>query len=131
VDGTIDCIVTDHAPHAAEEKAEGFLKAPPGIVGLETAVGLAARAMIESGSADWLKVVEWFTTGPARVLGLATPSLRVGSEAAVTVIDPDLEWTVDPERFQSKGRNTPFSGWKLKGRAMATVIGRRVCRALD
>jgi dihydroorotase len=131
VDGTIDCIVTDHAPHAAEEKAKGFLKAPPGIVALETAVGLAARAMIESGSADWPRVVEWLTTGPARVLGLPTPSLRVGSEAAVTVIDPDLEWTVDPERFQSKGRNTPVSGWKLKGRAVATVIGRRVCRALE
>ncbi|UCF33153.1 MAG: dihydroorotase [Phycisphaerales bacterium] len=131
VDGTIDCIVTDHAPHAADEKARGFLEAPPGIVGLETAVGLAAYTMIESGSADWRQVVEWLTTGPARVLGLPTPSLRVGSEAAVTVIDPDVEWTVDPERFQSKGRNTPFSGWKLKGRAVATVIGRRVCRALE
>lgn len=124
LDGTIDCIVTDHAPHTAEEKAVGFLEAPPGIVGLETAVGVAAHAMIESGLADWPQLVRWFTTGPAAVLNRPETSIRVGNRADLTLLDPCAEWTVDPERFLSQGRNTPFSGWRLKGRALGTVRGR-------
>jgi dihydroorotase len=127
-DGTIDCIVTDHAPHGADEKAVGFLEAPPGIIGLETALGLAARAMIETGLADWQRVIEWFTGGAARVLGLPSPSLTRGVRADLTIIDPHRVWTVDPDQLASKSRNTPFAGWGLTGRAVATIRGPRVCR---
>lgn len=126
LDGTIDCIVTDHAPHTTEEKAAGFLNAPPGVVGLETAVGLAAHAMIESGLADWLQLLRWFTTGPAAVLNLARPVIEIGQVANLTLLDPKAWWTVNPQQFISQGRNTPFSGWELTGRAVGTVRGRRM-----
>ncbi len=126
LDGTIDCIVTDHAPHTTEDKAVGFLAAPPGIVGLETAVGLAASAMIESGMADWPQVITWFTVGPAAVLGRGSRGIELGAPADLTLLDPGAQWTVAPERFLSKGRNTPFGGWELKGRAIGTVLGRRL-----
>ncbi|MCH7704696.1 MAG: dihydroorotase [Planctomycetes bacterium] len=121
LDGTIDCIVTDHAPHRAEEKAAGFLAAPPGIVGLETAVGLAARAMIETGLADWPAVIRWFTAGPNRVLGRTPPPIEPGSPADLTIIDTSKRWTVDRTTMSSKGRNTPFIGWELIGRPFCTV----------
>jgi dihydroorotase len=126
LDGTIDCIVTDHAPHTAEEKAVGFLSAPPGIIGLETAVALAARAMIESQLAGWPQLVAWFTAGPARVLNLPPRAVKVGNRADLALIDPEVRWTVDPERFMSKARNTPFAGWTLVGRSMGTIRGRQV-----
>jgi dihydroorotase len=128
LDGTIDCIVTDHAPHTVDEKAAGFLKAPPGIVGLETALGLAAHEMVESGMADWPRFIEWFTTGPAKVLKRDLPSIRQGSTANLTLIDPQREWKVDPSRFLSKGRNTPFAGWTLFTYPVATVSGHAVIR---
>ncbi len=121
LDGTIDCIVTDHAPHTMEEKNVGFLKAPPGIVGLETAVGLAALAMLETGLADWPGLIKWFTTGAAKVLRSEPPTLSVGNPVNLTVVDPHGHWVVDPEKFASKGRNTPFSGWKLPARAIGTI----------
>lgn len=128
LDGTIDCIVTDHAPHTAEDKAVGFLAAPPGIVGLETAVGLAASAMIESGLAGWPQVITWFTIGPAAVLGQRSRGIEFGAPANLTLLDPGAQWTVAPERFLSKGRNTPFCGWELRGRAVGTVLGRRLAK---
>jgi len=121
LDGTIDCIVTDHAPHTAKEKAVGFLKAPPGIVGLETAVGLAAYAMIETGLADWPRLIHWFTTGPAFVLRRDPPTLQIGVPANITLLDPQTRWEVDPVQFSTKGRNTPFSGWKLPMSVVGTV----------
>jgi len=126
LDGTIDCIVTDHAPHAASEKAAGFLNAPPGIIGLETSLAVSARAMIHTGLADWRRWVEWMTSAPARVLGIERAGLAIGAIADVAVIDPAAEWTVDPQRFESKSRNTPFAGWTLTGRALMTIRGRRV-----
>lgn len=126
VDGTIDCIATDHAPHTADEKATGFREAPPGIVGLETAVGLSARAFIETGLADWPTLITWFTRGPARVLNRPLPSIAPGDRADLSILDPAVQWRVDPEEFESKGRNTPFGGWTLKGRAVGTVRGRWV-----
>jgi len=127
LDGTIDAIVTDHAPHAPEEKAQGFRNAPPGIVGLETAVGLSARAMVHSGLADWHQLIQWFTVGPDRLLRRehAASNMNVGL-ADLTLLDPALEWSVRPESFASKGRNTPFVGWKLIGGPVATVRGRRL-----
>jgi len=141
LDGTIDCIVTDHAPHTAEEKAAGFLKAPAGIVGLETAIGIAAKAMIDPpaspltkggprGVLDWSRLLSWFTTGPARVIKRRPASIDIGAPADLTLIDPHTAWTVNSRQFQSKGRNTPFDGWKLTGRAVGTVRGRQVNRLL-
>ena len=126
LDGTIDCIASDHAPHPVEEKAVGFLKAPPGIVGLETAVGLAALAMVESRLADWPQALAWFTCGPADVLNLARPGMEPGHAANLTLIDPQFRWTVDPQCFLSKGRNTPFAKWDIIGRPMGTVVGASV-----
>jgi len=144
LDGTIDCIVTDHAPHTAEEKAAGFLKAPAGIVGLETALGVVAKAVFDnppssspfgtgghSGLADWPRLIAWLTTGPARVLHRLLPRIELGAPANLTLIDPNSSWRVDPGTFHSKGRNTPFAGWTLAGRAVATVRGRRSCSADD
>jgi len=125
LDGTIDCIVTDHAPHAQSEKALGFLEAPPGIVGLETALGVAAGAMIETGVADWPRLIAWFTAGPAAVLRRAPCAIEPGRPADITLIDPRRRWTVDPTCFVSMGRNTPFAGRELTGRAVATVRGLR------
>ena len=126
LDGTIDCIATDHAPHTLDEKARGFLEAPPGIVGLETAVALVAQSMIYSGLAEWTDVIGWFTAGPARVLQIDTPGLREGAAARISLIDPDFEWEVDPTAFESKGRNTPFSGWKLSSKPVGVIQGRRL-----
>lgn len=128
LDGTIDCIITDHAPHAAAEKAMGMLKAPAGIVGLDTAVGLAARAMVESGLADWPRLIGWFTTGPAAVLNRPAPSICVGEVANLSLIHPSNPWTVNPDRFESLSRNTPFGGWTLQARPMGTVRGSRWTR---
>ncbi|MBI1826174.1 MAG: dihydroorotase [Planctomycetes bacterium] len=123
LDGTIDCIVTDHAPHSAEEKALGFLKAPAGIVGLETAIGIAAKAMIGSGLADWPQLIDWFSTAPRQVLGIASPAIDFGHRAELTIVHPNAEWTVHPQEFCSKSCNTPFACWNLRGRAIATIRG--------
>ena len=128
LDGTIDCIVTDHAPHTLEEKAAGFLNAPPGIVGLETAVGLAARALIDTNLAGWPQLIDWFTASPAKVLRHPYSGVKVGAKADLTLLDPDNRWTVDPSRFCSKARNTPFGGWTLRGRAVGTIRGQRFSR---
>ncbi len=129
LDGTIDCIATDHAPHTAKEKAAGFEKAPAGIVGLETAVGVAGRAMIDSGLADWPRLISWFTAGPAKVLKRVCGKIEVGATADLALLDPQNRWSVDPDRFVSQGRNTPFSGWELSARAVGTIRGARLSLA--
>jgi dihydroorotase len=126
VDGTIDCIATDHAPHAAEEKARGFVQAPPGIIGLETAIGLVARSMIEPGIADWPDLIRWFSAGPAGVLKRDRPTTAIGQSANLTLIAASDAWEVNPERLLSKSRNTPFAGWRLIGRPVGTVRGTHV-----
>ncbi len=122
-DGTIDCLVTDHAPHTHSEKELGFLDAPFGIVGLETALGLFIRALVEPGLIGWPELIRAMSTRPAQLLGVAGGTLRPGSPADVTIIDPEAEWRVDAERMRSRGRNTPFDGWTLRGRAEATIVG--------
>lgn len=125
--GKIACIVTDHAPHTADEKNAGFLQAPMGIIGLETSLGCAALALIKPGYLDWPELIERMSTAPARVLSLPGGTLQPGQPADITLIDPELEWTVDPSAFRSKCRNTPFAGWRLRGKAVATFVsGRRV-----
>ena len=123
LDGTIDCIVTDHAPHATDEKARGFARAPAGIVGLETALGVAAKAMIESGLADWPRCVGWFTSGAVNVLADASHAITPGSAASLSLIDPNTAWTVRADRFLSKSCNTPFDGWSLPAQSRATLRG--------
>jgi len=124
-DGTIDVIATDHAPHAAFEKEREFDYAPFGIVGLETAWGLAL-VLAEEGVLTVEQVVSALTIQPARAFGLAKGTLAVGADADVTIVDPEAPWVVDPGQFKSKGRNTPFAGWKLKGRVVSTLVGGRV-----
>ncbi len=121
-DGTVDVIATDHAPHAADEKEGEFDYAPFGIVGLETALGLTLRLAGE-GILSLTEVIRKLSFNPAGILGIEKGTLSVGSDADITIIDPDAEWTVDATQFQSKSRNTPFNGWKLKGRAVQTIVG--------
>ena len=124
-DGTIDVIATDHAPHADFEKQREFDYAPFGIVGLETAWGLALT-LVDEGVLSVEQVVALLTAQPARAFGLSKGTLAVGADADVTIVDPDAQWVVEPEQFRSKGRNTPFAGWKLKGRVTTTIVGGRV-----
>jgi len=121
-DGTIDCIASDHAPHSSIEKDVEFDYAASGMVGLETTVGLALR-LVEEGILDWKTLVAKLSCNPARVLNIPGGTLKVGVEADLTLLDPRLEWVVDKEKFHSKGRNTPFQGWCLRGKAVMTIVG--------
>jgi dihydroorotase len=125
-DGTIDVICTDHAPHALEKKMQELDRAPFGILGLETALGLVATQLVHAGHLDWPMAIQRMTINPARILGIDKGTLRIGADADVTIIDPELEWTVDPEFFYSKSVNTPFAGWKLRGRAETVIVGGRI-----
>jgi len=126
VDGTIDCIATDHAPHAREKKMLELDRAPFGILGLETALGLSITRLVHTGRLGWPRLVEALSTLPARVLGINRGTLRPGAVADVTLIDPAVTWTVDVNEFRSKSVNSPFHGWTLQGRAVATIVGGRV-----
>jgi dihydroorotase len=125
-DGTIDVIATDHAPHHYDEKEREFADAPNGIVGLETALGVIITWLVAPGILDLRLLIERMAVAPARVFNLPGGSLRQGSVADVTVFNPDAQWTVDPTRFRSKGRNTPYAGARLRGRVEYTVVGGRV-----
>jgi dihydroorotase len=125
-DGTVDAIATDHAPHHVDEKCVEFSQAPFGVVGLETAVSVCLDRLVHGGAIGLPRLVELFTTGPARVMGLAKGRLAKGEEADVTVLDLERRVTVDPDEFASKGRNTPFAGWELRGVPVMTVVGGRV-----
>lgn len=128
-DGTINILATDHAPHTAEEKALPFEQAPFGIVGIETALPLYAEALVHSGAIGWPRLIELMTLEPAKLCGLdahGLGALAVDGPGDVTLIDPAAEWTIDPERFVSKGRNTPFGGRALRGMAVATIVAGRV-----
>jgi len=126
VDGTIDVICTDHAPHALEKKMRELDQAPFGIVGLETCLGLVVTRLIEPGHLDWPTALAKLTINPARILGVDKGTLRIGADADVTIIDPDIQWRVDPTRFRSKSKNTPFAGWQLRGQAETVIVGGKV-----
>jgi dihydroorotase len=121
-DGTIDVICTDHAPHHYDAKEREFDDAPNGIIGLETALGLAISELVESGLLSLPELVSRMSLMPARIFGLQGGSLAPGSPADVVVFDPAAEWTVRPEEFYSKSRNTPFAGRRLRGRAETTIV---------
>jgi dihydroorotase len=124
-DGTIDAIVTDHAPHSPVEKDVEFEQAANGVIGLETALALGLE-LVHAGVLAPATLVTRMSTGPARLLGLPGGSLRAGSPADVTVIDPQAAWTCDPARFRSRARNTPFAGRAMRGRALLTMVGGRI-----
>jgi dihydroorotase len=126
LDGTIDCIATDHAPHAQSEKEGEFDLAAFGIVGLETAVGLLLDRLVRPGILPLPTLVARLSRNPARLLGLPGGSLAPGAPADLTILDPAAEWTVNPARFESRSRNTPFGGWSLTGRPWKTIVGGRI-----
>jgi len=122
-DGTLDAIVTDHAPHAPEKKMRELDQAPNGIIGLETLLPICVLSLIEPGHLTWPQLIEKLTINPARVLGLDRGTLKPGADADVTIIDTQTEWTIDPAKFMSKSRNCPFAGWKVRGRPHAVILG--------
>ena len=124
-DGSIDVIATDHAPHHMDEKLLEFDRAPFGIVGLETAVPLCIDRLVHAGQISLSRLVELLSANPARVLGLPGGTIAEGGPADLTVIDPDASVTVRASAFKSRGRNTPFEGWTLKGAVVATIVGGR------
>lgn len=126
-DGTITVLATDHAPHTAEEKELEFAAAPYGIIGLDCALPLYIKALIESGTIDWPQMIAMMTINGARLCDLrGKGTLAVGSDADVTIIDPRDRWTIDADAFASRSRNCPFHGWDVTGRAIATIVGGEV-----
>ena len=125
-DGTIDLVATDHAPHHYDAKEREFADAPFGIVGLETALALVVTELVEPGILDFPALVDRMSTRPAKLFHLEGGTLATGGVADVTVFDPRREWIVDPSKFLSKGRNTPYAGDTLRGRAVCTIVGGRV-----
>lgn len=122
LDGTIDMIVTDHSPHAAEEKDREYIYAPSGFPGLETALGVLLTDLYHAGKIDLPTLISKMTYEPAKIFGLDAGTLSVGSWADVAIIDTDLEWTVDADNFYTRGSHSPFVERKLKGRAVATIV---------
>ena len=119
-DGTIDCIITDHAPHSAEEKAD-FEKAPNGVVGLETSLAATLTALYHTGEISLNRVVELMCINPRKILGLDIPCIREGSTADLVIADIDRKWTVEPEKLHSKSKNTVFKGMELTGKPLVTI----------
>jgi dihydroorotase len=131
-DGTIEYLASDHAPHCSYEKEVEFDDAPFGIVGLETEVGLFLTLLVHKKVISLGEFIQRISTNPARLLHLpGKGTLAPGADGDITLLDPDLEWTVDKNRFHSLGRNTPFHGWTLKGRATATIVSGRVVWELN
>lgn len=126
VEGIIDIIATDHAPHAPEEKALPWSKAPFGVIGLETALGLALTHLVKPGLLTIPQLASKMSLLPARIFGLKVRSIAEGEEADLTLIDPYKKWRVDSSEFYSKGRNCPFDGWELEGRAVLTMVHGRI-----
>ena len=126
-DGTIDCIVTDHAPHTKEDKEVGFDGAPFGLIGLETSLGLTIKELVKPGIIDLPQMVDRMSYAPARIVGLKSKgSIKEGYDADITIIDEHKEWTVTEEGFVSKSKNSPFIGWKLRGQVECTICNGKI-----
>jgi len=121
-DGTIDAIATDHAPHSAEEKARPLTRAPSGMIGLETSLAVTLTHLYHTRKLDLPAIIRRMSTNPADILHLSRGHLSLGVDADLTIFDPDEEWTIDPEKFASKARNTPFAGRRVKGRVKYTIV---------
>jgi dihydroorotase len=122
VDGTLDAIATDHAPHAVHEKDLEFTQAPPGMIGFETAAPVVLD-LVRAAEISPLELIRRLSTNPARILGLAAGSLAVGAAADVVVLDPGHRWTYDPLKGYSKSRNSPWAGREMIGRVLTTLVG--------
>jgi dihydroorotase len=131
IDGSIDAIATDHAPHHYDEKKVEFDVAPFGIVGLETAVPLALDRLVHAGLVPLSRLVELMALNPARILGVTGGTLAPGAPADLTILAPDHQTIVDAARFRTKSRNTPFNGWRLRGGVAATIVGGRAVYVND
>jgi dihydroorotase len=126
-DGTIDAIATDHAPHHSDEKSLEYDRAPFGITGLETAVGLAFNELVHKGVIDLVRLVELCSANPAKIFRLKNRgTLKVGSIADITILDPELHWTYKNSDSKSKSKNSPFDNWVFTGAAIATIIGGKI-----
>ena len=125
-DGTVDAVATDHAPHHEDEKSLDFETAPFGVVGLETAAAVVHERLVTTGKLSLARFAEVFSAGPARAFGLPGGTLAPGSPANLTLFDPTSRWTVEPSRFESLSRNTPFAGWELVGVVAATIVEGRI-----
>ena len=125
VDGTIDCIASDHAPHSEEQKDCEFDQAPSGMIGLETTLGLVKTYLVDKGYLDWADAIRKLTINPARIFNLPGGTLVEGGPADITIIDPDKKWTVRAEKFRSRSKNSPFIGFKLSGQVSRTILNGR------
>ena len=126
-DGTIDAIATDHAPHSAEEKSRPLIRAPSGMVGLETSLAITLTELYHTGKMKLPEIIKRMTYTPASILRLSSKGrLSLGSDADITIFDPEEVWTIDPEQFASKARNTPFAGREVKGKVKYTIVGGNV-----
>jgi dihydroorotase len=126
-DGTVDALATDHAPHAPELKAKPFGgDSPFGVIGLETALGLALTQLVHTGMISLAHLIVLMSTNPARIISQPLGRLQVGAAADITVFDPNLEWTYRAAEGRSKSRNSPFDGWQLKGAATATIVAGKI-----
>lgn len=121
-DGVIDALATDHAPHLKSEKELEFLAAPCGIAGIECALPLYRKALVDTGVCGWPQLLAMLTYKPASILKAAKGSLAAGDRADVVIIDPDAQWTIDSSKFYSKGRNCPYHGWKVKAKVLYTIV---------
>ena len=126
IDGTVDVIATDHAPHHYDEKQVEFDRAPFGITGLETAISLSLDNLVHGGAISLARLIELLSVNPARILNVAGGSLAEGAPADITILAPDLRVTVSVARMRSRSKNTPFDGWQLRGGVAATIVGGRV-----
>ncbi len=123
-DGAIDCVASDHAPHTREEKEQEFNRAPFGVIGMETMLGVVWTTLGKTRRMDWPTVLARLSAAPARILNLSSKGkIEPGADADIVLIDPKKEWTVDPATFLSKSRNCPFAGWKLTAKAVVTIVG--------
>lgn len=131
VSGAVDAIATDHAPHAGSEKMQEFEKCPFGILGLETAIGITLDRLVHSGKIPLMRMIELFTVGPDRVLGLKRGRLALGAPADITIFDQERAWTYDVNRSLSKSRNSPFHGQDFRGGPVATIVSGKVVWRAD
>ena len=125
-DGTIDAIATDHAPHSAEEKARSLSRTPSGMIGLETSLALTLTQLYHTGKLTLPGIIRRMSTNPSHILRLHRGHMSLGVTADLTIFDPDEEWTIDPEQFASKARNTPFAGRRVKGKVKYTIVKGRI-----
>jgi len=122
-DGVITILGTDHAPHTREDKEREFSASPSGIIGLDCAMPLYIQALIETGTIDWPRLIAMMTVNAADLCGLSSKGrLTEGADADVTIIDPNAAWTIEVDQFKSRSRNSPYDGWDVTGRAIATIV---------